>query len=47
MNRWKIGFFGLAGIIAAAVAYLSILIGKQANQSPIPKAEVEFKLQII
>ncbi len=40
MNRWKIGFFVLAGMVAAAFAYIIILVGTHAESSPIPKAEV-------
>ena len=39
MNRWKIGFFVLAGIVAAALAYIIILFGTNADSDPIPKAE--------
>lgn len=36
MNRWKLGFFGLAGLIAAAVAYVIFLIGSPAESGPLP-----------
>lgn len=39
MNRWKISFFVLAGIVAAAIIYLFIIIGAAAESVPIPKAE--------
>lgn len=39
MNRWKISFFVLAGIVAAAIIYLFIIIGTAAESVPIPKAE--------
>ncbi|HJF32584.1 MAG TPA: YpmS family protein [Sporosarcina psychrophila] len=37
MNRWKIGFFVLAGIIAAAIAAVIVLIGSSAESEPLPK----------
>ena len=39
MNLWKIAFFGLAGIIIAAVVYLFILLGHQEDSAPIPEAD--------
>ena len=39
MNRWKIGFFALAGLIAAALAYIIILFGIHAESEPLPKAK--------
>lgn len=39
MNRWKVGFFVLAGGVAAAIAYLIILIGTPTESVPIPKSE--------
>ena len=33
MNRWKIGFFVLAGLVAAAVAAIIVLIGVPPNRS--------------
>lgn len=39
MNRWKIGFFALAGLVAAALVYIIILIGTNVDSDPIPKAE--------
>ena len=39
MNRWKIGFFVLAGLIAATLAYIIILFGTHAESDPIPKAK--------
>lgn len=38
MNRWKVSFFILAGIIIAAIAYLFILVGTVSESDPIPKA---------
>lgn len=40
MNRWKIAFFSLAGLIAAALAYLIFLIGSPAESVPIPDVRV-------
>ncbi|MDS9471236.1 YpmS family protein [Sporosarcina pasteurii] len=40
MNRWKIGFFMLAGIVIAAIVYLFILIGTSSESGPVPKAQV-------
>lgn len=40
MNRWKIGFFALAGLVAAALAYIIILIGTNADSVPIPETTV-------
>lgn len=39
MNRWKISFFLLAGIIVAAIVYVFILIGATAESEPIPPAK--------
>lgn len=38
MNRWKIGFFALAGLVAAALAYIIILFGIHAESDPVPKS---------
>lgn len=38
MNRWKISFFLLAGIILAVVVYIFILIGTTSESGPVPKA---------
>lgn len=43
MNRWKISFFLLAGIVAAAIVYLFILIGTTADSDPIPPAKEQTK----
>ena len=43
MNLWKIAFFGLAGIITAAVVYLFILLGHHDDSAPIPKADDTFQ----
>lgn len=43
MNRWKISFFLLAGIVAAAIVYLFILIGTTADSDPIPPAKENTK----
>lgn len=40
MNRWKLSFFALAGLIVAAVAYLIFLIGSPASSEPLPDAKV-------
>ncbi|CAM3049608.1 YpmS family protein [Filibacter tadaridae] len=40
MNRWKIGFFALAGMIVAAVAYVIFLIGMPSESVPIPDTGV-------
>ena len=34
MNRWKIGFFLLAGLVAAAIAAVIFLIGTPAESDP-------------
>lgn len=39
MNRWKIGFFFLAGLVAAVLVYLFILIGTTSESGPVPKAQ--------
>lgn len=39
MNRWKVSFFLLAGGVAAALAYLIILIGTPAESAPLPNDE--------
>lgn len=39
MNRWKVSFFVLAGIVAAAIIYLFIIIGAAAESVPIPEGE--------
>lgn len=39
MNRWKISFFALAGLVAAAIIYLFIVIGTAAESVPIPTNE--------
>lgn len=38
MNRWKVSFFILAGIIVAAIVYVFMLIGSFADSDPLPKA---------
>ena len=40
MNLWKIGFFLLAGLVAAAVAAVIILIRVSAESVPLPEMEV-------
>lgn len=39
MNRWKLGFFLLAGLVAAAIAYVIFLIGSPGESDPLPKME--------
>lgn len=39
MNRWKVSFFLLAGLIIAVIVYLFILIGATADSGPLPKAK--------
>lgn len=39
MNYWKAGFFALAGLVAAALAYIIILIGTHADSDPLPNAK--------
>lgn len=39
MNRWKVSFFLLAGVVLAVIAYLVILIGTPSESEPIPKAK--------
>ena len=40
MNRWKISFFVLAGLIAAAFAAVIVLIGSSAESVPLPEMKV-------
>jgi uncharacterized protein YpmS len=40
MNRWKIAFFTLAGLVAAAIAYLIFLIGTPTESDPLPEVEI-------
>ena len=40
MNRWKISFFALAGLIVAAIAYLIFLISSPASSEPLPDTKV-------
>jgi len=40
MNRWKISFFALAGLVAAAFAALIVLLGVSSESAPLPKMEV-------
>ena len=40
MNRWKIGFFLLAGLVAAAIAYVVFLIGTPGESDPLPEMEI-------
>jgi uncharacterized protein YpmS len=40
MNRWKIGFFVLAGLVAATLATLIVFIGVTSESVPLPKIEV-------
>lgn len=39
VNRWKVGFFALAGLVAAVIVYLIILIGTTVESDPIPVAK--------
>lgn len=39
MNRWKVSFFVLAGLIAAALVYVIILIGTPSDSAPLPNAK--------
>lgn len=39
MNRWKVSFFLLAGIVIAVIVYLFMLIGTTSGSAPIPKAK--------
>lgn len=39
MNRWKVGFFILAGLVAAVVVFLVLLIGSAGESPPIPKGK--------
>ncbi|KXH81786.1 YpmS family protein [Sporosarcina sp. HYO08] len=39
MNRWKIGFFTLAGLVAAAIVFLVVLVGATGDSPPIPKGK--------
>ena len=43
MNLWKIAFFGLAGIVAACIVYLFILLGYQEDSPPIIEAETNYR----
>jgi len=40
MNRWKISFFVLAGLVAAAFAAVIVLIGSSAESVPLPEMKV-------
>ncbi len=40
MNRWKIGFFVLAGLVAAAISAVILLISSSAESVPLPKMDV-------
>ncbi|KAA0965872.1 DUF2140 family protein [Sporosarcina sp. ANT_H38] len=40
MNRWKIGFFLLAGLVAAAFAAVIFFISSTPESVPLPKMEV-------
>jgi uncharacterized protein YpmS len=40
LNRWKFGFFLLAGLVAAAVAYVIFLIGNPGDSEPLPNMKV-------
>lgn len=40
MNGWKVSFFVLAGLVAAAFAAVIILIGSSAESVPLPEMEV-------
>jgi len=39
MNRWKISFFVLAGLVAAAFAAVIVLIGSSSDSAPLPEME--------
>ncbi|MFC5587622.1 YpmS family protein [Sporosarcina soli] len=41
MNRWKIGFFLLAGLIVAVVAYVLFLIGSPGDSEPLPEVKMD------
>lgn len=43
MNRWKISFFVLIGLVAAVLIYLFILIGSQNESAAIPEAKIPVK----
>ena len=40
MNRWKIGFFLLAGLVAAALSAIIFLISSTPESVPLPEMEV-------
>lgn len=40
MNRWKIAFFTLSGMVAAGFAGILFLLGSAGSSEPIPTAEV-------
>lgn len=40
MNLWKISFFVLAGLVAAAFAAVIVLIGSSAESDPLPEMKV-------
>ncbi len=40
MNRWKIGFFLLAGLVAAALSAIIFFIGSTPESIPLPDMEV-------
>lgn len=44
MNRWKVSFFLLAGVVLAVIVYLIVLIGTPTQSEPIPKAKEHAKV---
>lgn len=40
MNRWKIAFFSLSGVVAAGFAGVLFLLGSTGTSEPLPSAEV-------
>ncbi|MBY0223924.1 YpmS family protein [Mammaliicoccus sciuri] len=43
MNYWKIAFFSLAGLIAASIVGLIIVIGNTASSPPLPESNASSK----
>jgi len=39
VNRWKVSFFTLAGLIAAALVYIIILVGTPSDSAPLLNGE--------
>jgi len=40
VNRWKVSFFTLAGLIAAALVYIIILVGTPSDSAPLQNGDM-------